>query len=80
VHAAHDVRWPAVARFVQHHPLGRTLKRLRPPSALDAVKRASAASVPLRLSPEARRAAWTYFAEDVQQLEALTGKDLSLWT
>ncbi|MFZ9777875.1 MAG: hypothetical protein ACO3CI_06050, partial [Schleiferiaceae bacterium] len=75
-----DVRWPAVAQFVQHHPLGRTLKRLMPTSALDAVKRASAASVPLRLSPEARRAAWTYFAEDVQQLEALTGKDLSLWT
>jgi hypothetical protein len=74
------VRWPALARFAQHHPVGRALRRLIPTGARDAVKRASAAPVPLRLSPEERSAAWAYFTEDVRQLEALTGKDLSLWT
>jgi hypothetical protein len=80
VHAAHDVRWPTLARFAQHHPVGRALRRLIPTGARDTVKRASAAPVPLRLSPEERSAAWAYFTEDVRQLEALTGKDLSLWT
>ena len=26
VHAAHDVRWPQLVRFAQHHPVGRWLK------------------------------------------------------
>ena len=79
VHQAHDSRWPAVARFVQHHPVGRALKSALPDAWLNRAKAASAAPKPLRLTPEAREAAWHYFAEDVAQLEALTGKDLSLW-
>lgn len=80
VHAAHDVRWPHLVRFAQHHPVGRWLKDRLPVGLQQRAKSATVASEPLRLSPQDRAAAWTYFADDVAELEVLLGKNLSLWT
>jgi hypothetical protein len=80
VHAAHDVRWPHLARFAQHHPVGRWLKNHLPEGLRRSAHSATAAAKPLKLSPEDRAAAWAYFADDVARLEELLGKNLSLWT
>lgn len=80
VHAAHDVRWPHLARFAQHHPVGRWLKERLPEGLKRSAQSATAAAKPLKLTSEERAAAWTYFADDVARLEDLLGKNLSLWT
>ncbi len=80
VHAAHDPRWPKLARFVQHHPAGRWIKDLLPVGLKNRAKMASASPVPKRLTEAERAEAWTYFADDAAQLEQLLGKNLSLWT
>ena len=80
VHAAHDVRWPQLVRFAQHHPVGRWLKDRLPEGLQQRAKTATVATEPLRLSPQDRATAWTYFADDVAELEVLLGKNLSLWT
>lgn len=80
VHAAHDVRWPHLARFAQHHPVGRWLKDHLPEGLKRSAQSATAAAKPLKLTSEERTAAWTYFADDVARLEELLGKNLSLWT
>jgi len=80
VHAAHDVRWPHLVRFAQHPPVGRWLKNRLPEGLQQRAKTATEATEPLRLSPQDRASAWTYFADDVAELEALLGKNLSLWT
>lgn len=80
VHAAHDVRWPHLVRFAQHHPVGRWLKNRLSEGLQQRAKTATAATEPLRLSPQDRAAAWTYFADDVAELEVLLCKNLSLWT
>jgi hypothetical protein len=80
VHAAHDVRWPSLVRFAQHHPVGRWLKAKMPKGLHERAKSSTAASEPLRLSDAERAKAWTYFADDVAELEQLLGKNLSLWT
>ena len=80
VHAAHDVRWPSLARFAQHHPVGRWLKDRMPHGLKERAKLATASEQPLRLSADERAQAWGYFADDVAELEGLLGKNLSLWT
>jgi hypothetical protein len=80
VHAAHDVRWPQLVRFAQHHPVGRWLKDRLPEGLQQRAKTATVATEPLRLSPQDRATAWAYFADDVAELEVLLGKNLSLWT
>jgi hypothetical protein len=80
VHAAHDVRWPQLVRFAQHHPVGRWLKDRLPEGLQQSAKTATMATEPLRLSPQDRATAWAYFADDVAELEVLLGKNLSLWT
>lgn len=80
VHAAHDVRWPHLVRFAQHHPVGRWMKDRLPDGLQLRAKSATVASEPLPFSPRDRATAWTYFADDVAELEVLLGKNLSLWT
>ena len=80
VHAAHDVRWPALTAFAQHHWLGRWLVGHMPRSLKKKAIAASLASEPLRLTEAERAKAWTYFADDVARLEGLMGRNLSLWT
>ena len=80
VHAAHDVRWPALTAFAQHHWLGRWLVGHMPRSLKKKAIAASLASEPLRLTDTERAKAWTYFADDVARLEGLMGRNLSLWT
>ena len=80
VHAAHDVRWPQLVRFAQHHPVGRWLKDRLPEGLQQRAKTATMATEPLRLSPQDRATARAYFADDVAELEVLLGKNLSLWT
>ena len=80
VHAAHDVRWPQLVRFAQHHPVGRWLKDRLPEGLQQRAKTATVATEPLRLSPQDRATARAYFADDVAELEVLLGKNLSLWT
>ena len=80
VHAAHDVRWPALTAFAQHHWLGRWLVGHMPRSLKKKAIAASLASEPLRLNDTERAKAWTYFADDVARLEGLMGRNLSLWT
>ncbi len=80
VHAAHDVRWPALTAFAQHHWLGRWLVGQMPRSLKKKAIAASLATEPLRLTDTERAKAWTYFADDVARLEGLMGRNLSLWT
>ena len=80
VHAAHDVRWPALTAFAQHHWLGRWLVGHMPRSLKKKAIAASLATEPLRLTDTERAKAWTYFADDVARLEGLMGRNLSLWT
>lgn len=80
VHAAHDVRWPRLVRYAQHHPMGRWLKDRLPTGLQKRAKAVSAAAEPLRLSAAERNSAWNYFADDVAELEGLLGRNLSLWT
>jgi hypothetical protein len=80
VHAAHDVRWPALTAFAQHYWLGRWLVGQMPQSLKKKAIAASLAPEPLRLTDAERAKAWTYFADDVAQLEGLMGRNLSLWT
>jgi len=80
VHAAHDVRWPALTAFAQHHWLGRWLVVHMPRSLKKKAIAASLATEPLRLTDTERAKAWTYFADDVARLEGLMGRNLSLWT
>lgn len=80
VHAAHDVRWPQLVRFAQHHPLGRWVKARLPHGLHEKAKVTSTALVPLQLTAAEREHAWSYFADDVVKLEGLIGKNLSLWT
>jgi hypothetical protein len=80
VHAAHDVRWPQLVHFAQHHPVGRWLKDRLPVGLQQRAKSATVASEPIRLDPQDRATAWAYFADDVAELEVLLGKNLSLWT
>ena len=80
VHAAHDVRWPALTAFAQHHWLGRWLVGHMPRSLKKKAIAASLATEPLRLNDTERAKAWTYFADDVARLEGLMGRNLSLWT
>lgn len=80
VHAAHDVRWPALTAFAQHHWLGRWLVGQIPRSLKKKAIAASLATEPLRLTEVERAKAWTYFADDVARLEGLMGRNLSLWT
>ena len=80
VHAAHDVRWPALTAFAQHHWLGRWLVGHMPRSLKKKAIAASLASEPLRLTDTERAKAWPYFADDVARLEGLMGRNLSLWT
>jgi len=80
VHAAHDVRWPHLARFAQHHPVGRWLKDRMPSGLKERAKAATATDQPMKLKADERAKAWGYFSDDVAELEGLLGKNLSLWT
>jgi hypothetical protein len=60
--------------------VGRWLKDRLPEGLQQRAKAASASVEALQLSTQDRATAWTYFADDVAELEGLLGKNLSLWT